>query len=363
MLDLQIMNVNTTEVESFYRVPRELAHDWNYNEEQSKLIQELVKNKKSFYEYTSKTWRENSLLDIKAFFTKVLINSELLEKKDLIEYTYDEILLMLQNIALYEGFHSKSSYISSTNILLNYLKWGYDQSPRLRTNVLASSDLPHYSKMVDESELESKTITWNEMKMIIPKLDFEMNDVILSCSMEGLTLDEVLSLKRDDVNKAKETKIVNTGDRLFKLSEYAFEKVLNFANVEEGRQRIPGGKLRLAPLSSTEYVIRMTARKTSKLTKVLKSGASKRVKEDLMNCGYDGTFKDFRTSAMLNYFLDLEEDYKNRSKQEQNKIYLEVNKKFSRNFATQSLLLSINKNQLQILREKRQQEREYYNLG
>lgn len=359
MLNINIVNSTTAEVENFYRVPIDLAQSWSGIEETCKLIEKLSKNKQDFYETMKQIASENSQLDTRACFTKVLINSELLLKKDLIYYTYDEIVMMLQNLALFEGFSSKAMYISYVSILLNYLQWGYDQTPRLRTNVLSSSDLPHYSKMVDQTDFIDKILTWNEMKMLIQKLDYEMNDVVLTNCMEGLTFNEIVNLERENVNKAKETRIVNTGVRKFKLSEVAYEKTLAFANASEGYIKLKGGKDGYFPLSDSPYVLRLTKRKTNSFTKIPKSSLSTRLKQDLINAGYEGTFKDCRTSSMLNYYLDLEESCK--TKLEKDKLYLKINERFNMNFSTQALLLSINKSQLQILRDKRSQEKEYYN--
>ncbi len=188
--------------------------------------------------------------------------------------------------------------------------------------------------------------------MLLPRLDYEMNDVVGSCAIEGLKLSEVISLEKDNVRNS-ENNIIDTGTRQVKLSDSVFQKVLKFANTTHMPKTSRSKKD--SELADSPYVIRLFNNKRATGKKVAKSSISNRLRQDLDNAGYEGAYKDLRTSAMINYFLDLKESGNEY-------CYENVNDKFGTGFKTNALFNVCYRQQIEVLQQKRELEKTRNNI-
>lgn len=350
-LEFKDLNKTTSEIEGFYRVDPDLTRKYSLDSELSELIPKWANNKKEFYANYISNYTITTSTDMVAFFSKAFIHSEVILKKDLIEFNVEECAQMLKDLALFEGFATRSMFDSYVTILQHYTRWGYEHEPKLRNDIVTSLDLPfNYADMIDRSIFDNKILTRTEMLMIQQTIDNILIDMTLDLCEVGLGLHEILKIKIDDIKNCQ-NQTINIDGREVKLSTKAYEKALEFANTKEMLRRYRYGS-KLQPLIDTEYLVRTTKTTISNIGRVSKHTLSYQTSKELAYAGYDGSFKDWRNSSILNDFLDwIEED-------PEGNISKRIDKKYNLKTFSNNQFQSIYKLHLEVLKYKRKNERQ-----
>lgn len=302
------LNNITSEIEGFYRVSIDLTRKYSLDSELAELIPKWANNKKKFYDNHKKNFKITTSTNIIAFFSKVLVHSEVILKKDLIEFNVEECIQMVRDLALFEGFATKSMYESYVSILQHYTRWGYNHEPKLRNDIIKTTDLPfNYAAIIDRPAFDNKILTRKRMLMTQQAIDHIMVDTALSLCEDGFGFKEILDIEINDIKNCQ-NQTVNINGREIKLSTKAYEKALEYANTKEMLRQYKNGS-KMQPLIDTKYLMRTTKTAISHPGKVTKHTLSYQTSKELGYAEYDGSFKDWRNSSMLNDFLDwIEED-------------------------------------------------------
>lgn len=347
MLETIAIDSVNTQVESFYRLESETAHKYTQSQQTIELIKRLAAQKKKFYEY----YKENISSEnttVVPFFTRLLNSSEIVTQKDLMDYSLEEVKEAVVRIAKDEKLSSKSIYGSWLSVMHHYFRWGYQQDPKLKTFIISSLDLPHYTEVMDSKEVAQKVLTWKEMQMLIQNVENVMADCALSLTTDGLKLEEILKIKREDIQNSLAGELI-LDDRAVRLSSNVYEKALQVSMLQTMPRLLSNGNIKEIKLSESPYLIRSYARKDFNLDiPQTKSVVSNMISSELGKAGYNGTLKDFRASSIANDIYNWHKDIKI----EKDEVYPYANRKYGLNMIDSSTIGIRYKAQLDVLTER-----------
>ena len=270
-----------------------------------------------------------------------LVDYELESKKDLVEFSYEEMLELVRKLAKNKMFTSRSKFNSYLSIFHHYTKWGYESE--LRDDIITVEDITNSIKLqdaVDDEMLKYRTLTRNEMQFYINNCDQDRTSILLMSAIEGLKTSEVLEIKIDEF-KVEENHPLTLSTRVVNVSDLLYNKMYKYSKVEVSER--PFGKhkvIKEVPLANTGYLIRPIVTSRVKLEKMTPIAAALIVKKDLSILGYDGDSRDFRTSSILNDSIE-------------GMSYVDINEKYGLNYGNDS---QIDQYKMKILREKRSDE-------
>lgn len=350
-LELNTIDSFNTEIESFYRLNSELAHKYTQSQQTIDLIKKLATQKKKFFEYYNENISSETGVII-SFFTKILYYSEIKKQKDLMDYSLEEVKEAITTIAFEEKIDSKSIYGAWLSIIHHYFRWGYQQAPKLKSYIICSLDLPGYREVLDFNSLGQKVLTWKQMLMLVQKIDSIMADCILLLVLVGLKLDEIINIKRVDVENSVGGKL-DLVDRSVVIPPNIYEKILSVSKLDTMPRLLSNGDVKELKLNDSPYLIRSYYRKDfgSDRPQTV-SMISKMVSTELGRAGYNGSIKDFRACGIVNDIYNWYRDIKI----DKNEVYLYVNKKYGLNMTNSANINIRYREQLEILTEMYRKE-------
>jgi integrase len=295
-LDIEYKNSRVAEIEGFYRLSIDIANKLN-NEEKNNLIS-FAKNKKKFNKDINV-----GIMESRPFFSNILLFSELKKQKDLVNYSFEEIIDMIKELSNNDVFTSKSLYQSCLNIIYHYTRWGYNN--HFRNDIIRTEDITNvikFEELIEKSILGAKILTVNEMIMFSQLCDYETVELALLCAMEGLSIKEIVNLKIVDFEDENH-KILLVTNRNITLSNSLYDKLRNLSKKISAIAHSGFGDTERM-YAKTDYVIRQfhSVRITNKPYN--EQNFTTQITKQLNQAGFCGGFNDFRLSMKLNDYLD-----------------------------------------------------------
>lgn len=298
-MDVKHITMNMALIEDVYKIPIEEAKKLSRHKEKALLIEQFGINKRNFLE---KEGKPNSITT--SVFSE-LFNYELERKKDVIEFTYDEVLEVIGDMIKRGLFTSESYYNGVLNLLHHYTEWGY--GTHLRSDIITIEDVTRkikYDEVIDKKVAYEKILTKNEMISYIQKCPTESAAIGLQALMEGLRVPELAEIRINEFTSMEnhplqlEKRTVNISDSLYDKM-YAYSKENTFIRNYKGYDKE-------VPFADTGYLYRpqRNKSKTDDSGKLSRTLISQVMMRDLGEAGFNGMASDFRTSSILNDIID-----------------------------------------------------------
>lgn len=350
-LNVNQINSSYVKIADIFTVNNEIYQEKILGSENvEKFIKLSAERKKEFLKWLKQDKVDSSYTNATRFFSLILIENELHNEKELAEYSKNEIEQMMLNLSQTrsEEFIKKPTIESYLTIIQWYTIWAYEKE--LRNDIITRRDLSFDAKdLVNKVVTKEIVLTRKEIDQYLQQINDEMVYITLKLSTYGLEVREIVNITKDNVYRAKETNILHLLNRNVKLDKSILDEMIDVCNQEMVEIGIGSKAGRVRKISkllnmNSDYMIRTHHRKKSSNQPINVCNMGTRIKKEISKLtNVKLTFNDFRKSAMLNDYLH-------------GMSCNQINTKYNLNFSDESILIALNKIELEILKQKIKEE-------
>lgn len=298
-MDIKRFSLQNVIIEDVYKMHEDKADELNRFKEKVALIEQFGAIKRNFL---SDEGTPNTI--VISIFTEFL-KYELEYKKDLVTFTYKEIINILKEMIDNNVFTSDSYYYGFVNLIFKYTSWGYNKE--LRNDIVTAENITSKippTKAVDKDLRFEKLLTPREMIWYAQKCPNEYAEVGLLALMEGLKVAELREIKIDEFNNM-ENHPLQLEERTVMVSDSLYDKMRHCAKEVTTIDRNYNGVIKSMPYADTGYLFRsQKSKRIKKEAKLNGYDITFLLNRNLIEAGYNGSAGNFRSSSILNDYID-----------------------------------------------------------